>query len=142
MFGFHFRQPTERRAAATFQEWLSRFMVRTAAAGAAWVLMDPRMTVGPEGHVAFVMNSGAFSNDLKGAVISAILIGGFTSVREYWLGASKTGQEQAQSMSRIAEAAPAAVAAAAGATPTPTPVEIVAGAGVEEPIKTQEQPKS
>ena len=62
----------------------------------------------------------------------------------YWLGASKQGQDQAQSMSRIAEAAPgvaaAVVANAAPGTAEPVPVKIVAGAGTagSEPLNTQE----
>jgi hypothetical protein len=116
---------TAERRSTPFQEWLSRFMVRSAAAGAMWVLVDPRLTITSDGSIGFVMNSGAFSTDLKGAVISAILIGGFTSVREYWLGSSKTGQEQAQSMSRIAEAAPSVAAAVVAAATEPAKADTV-----------------
>lgn len=138
MFGFG--QP-ERRAAPAFQEWLSRFMVRTATLGATYVLVDPKITLTDQSF-AFVMNSGGFSGDTKGLVVGAILIGGYNSIREFWLGTSKSGQEQSQSMSRIAEATPTVAAAAvAAASAAPTPVEIVSGAGVEDPLKTQEQPK-
>lgn len=103
MFGFG--KATEsfvEKRATPFQEWLSKFMVRTASLGAAYVLVDPRLTA-TDSSLAFVMNSGGFSNDLKGMVIGAILVGGFSSVREFWLGTSKGGQEQAASQARIAE---------------------------------------
>lgn len=103
-----------------FQEWLSRFMVKVAALGAFYVLIDPKITA-TDAAFAFVMNSGGFSNDLKGMVIGAILVGGFSSVREFWLGTSKGGQEAAASLARTAEASsPVAVAAlVANAGPVP-----------------------
>jgi hypothetical protein len=101
---------TERRD-HPFQEWLSRFMVKVAAIGAFYVLIDPKVTA-TDNAFAFVMNSGGFSQDLKGMVIGAILVGGFSSVREFWLGTSKGGQEAAASLARTAEASsPVAVAA-------------------------------
>lgn len=118
---------SERRAAGPFQERLSLFMVIVAALGAAWVLVDPKLTV-PVGDVV-VNLGGGFSNDLKGAVISAILIGGWSAVKEYWLGSSAGGEKKAEAVSRIAEAAAPAAAAvaerAAGALKTET-VEVVA----------------
>lgn len=61
----------------------------------------------------------------------------------YWLGASKQGQDQAQSMSRIAEAAPAVAAAVVANAGEPMPVKIVEGAGTPggAPLNVTEQPK-
>lgn len=95
--------PVPERRAGRFTERLSMFMVITAALGAFMVLIDPRWT-GEFFGVKLSFGGEGFSADLKGAVISAILIGGWTAVKEYWLGASASGQNQSESMSRIAEA--------------------------------------
>lgn len=113
-----------RREPTRFTERLSTFMVMVAAGGAAWVLADPK-TVDP--IWGFSIGGEGFSADLKGAVISAILIGGWTAVKEYWLGASDTGRNQGATLGRIAEnAAPtttttAAATAAAVAAAVTTP---------------------
>lgn len=90
------------RRSPKFTEQLSAFMVWVAAFGAIVVLLDFKvtLTIGD----AIVSIGGNFSNDLKGAVISAILISGWTAVKEYWLGASATNQAQTESITRIAEA--------------------------------------
>lgn len=131
---------TERRS-SPFQEKLSLFMVIVAALGAAWVLVDPKITL-PAGDVV-VSLGGGFSNDLKGAVISAILIGGWSAVKEYWLGSSAGGEKKAEAVSRIAEAAAPAAAAvaerAAGLTPLKTDNLTVDAAGADININ-QEKP--
>lgn len=91
-----------RRTPDRFIEQLSRFMVAIAALGAFMVLLDPKITVTVAGQVVQFGGVG-FSADLKGAVISAILIGGWTAVKEYWLGASASGQKQVESVLRVAE---------------------------------------
>lgn len=104
------------RRAGKFTEVLSHFMVRVSALGAAWVLIDLRLDLVFSGHHIQIGGAG-FSDQLKGAVIALILVSGYTAVKEYWLGASATGEIQSASMSRIAEAsAPVAAAAAAAAT--------------------------
>lgn len=103
------------RRASVFTEKLSMFMVSVAALGAFVVLVEPQIDITQYG----VKFGTDFSADLKGAVITAILIGGWTAVKEYWLGSSAGGEKKADTVSRIAEAAApqaaAAVAAAAGA---------------------------
>lgn len=79
------------------------FMVWVGAIGAILVLIDIKFTF-MIGQQTITIGSG-FSPDLKGAVITAILISGYTAVKEYWLGASAGGQTQSESMSRIAETA-------------------------------------
>lgn len=102
------------KRAGRFIETLSMFMVRVATVGAVIVLVDVKLTFVIAQQVVSI--GSGFSPDLKGAVITAILIGGWTAVKEYWLGSSATGQTQSESMSRIAEAsAPAAAAAVAAA---------------------------
>ena len=101
------------RRARKFTEQLSMFMVAVAALGAFLVLIDPKFVITVFGQEIAIGGDG-FSADLKGAVISAILIGGWTAVKEFWLGASASGQQQGESIARMAEAAaPAAVVAAA-----------------------------
>lgn len=111
------------RRAPKFTEALSMFMVRVAAGGALIVLIDLKITFVIAGQTITV--GSGFSADLKGAVIASILISGYTAVKEFWLGASATGLQQAESISRIAEAsapvAAAAVAAANGRTPETQP---------------------
>ena len=107
------------KRAGRFTEKLSMFMAIASAMGGFYVLLDPRFTLTFYDQVVTIGGEG-FSADLKGAVVSLILIGGWTAIKEYWLGASASGQNQAESMSRIAEAsAPTAAAAAAAAKPAP-----------------------
>ena len=109
----------ERRQVSQFREQMSKWMLIVSALGGGYVLLDPVFTLTLWGQSVHVGGEG-FSADLKGAVVSLILIGGWTAVKEYWLGASATGQKQAESMSRIAEAAaPATAAAVAAATKPP-----------------------
>lgn len=93
----------EKRKGARYTEKLSTFMVVTAALGGIYVLLDPVFTITLFGQSVKLGGEG-FSADLKGAVVSLILIGGWTAVKEFWLGASASAQNQAASMSRIAEA--------------------------------------
>ena len=113
------------RRRSRFTEKLSLFMVVVAAIGALGVLMDPRVVILiPGGHTLTLGGADGFSADLKGAVISAILIGGWTAVKEYWLGASASGTRQSETVSRIAEASPATAAAAvAAAVAQPNPLQ-------------------
>lgn len=97
----------EEHRASPFTESLSKFMVVTAALGAFIVLFDPKFTLTFWGQIVTIGGDG-FSADLKGAVISAILIGGWTAVKEYWLGSSLGNVKSAESVQRIAEGVPPA----------------------------------
>lgn len=122
----------ERRRQGRFTERLSMFMCIVAALGAAVVLLDPKITFVVAGGHSISLGGEGFSADLKGAVIASILISGYTAVKEYWLGASATGQNQAESMSRIAEAsAPVAAAAAASNGIKAEDVTVAAAGDVE-----------
>lgn len=112
---------TEERRAGMFTERLSLFMVSVAALGAFLVLFDPKITLSLAGQDVIIGGDG-FSADLKGAVISAILIGGWTAVKEYWLGSSAGTVKSAETLQRIAEAVPPAVIS--------TPVEVDKPKGV------------
>lgn len=80
-----------RRAVNCFLQWLSMVICIFSFIGAAWVLCDPRISFS-YGTFRIELGQIPFSSDLKGAVISAILIGGFAGVTGYWLGASNTNR--------------------------------------------------
>jgi hypothetical protein len=106
----------EKRAAphTPFQEKLSSRMLMIAGVGAILVLLDPKMIIPLGADISLRIGGEGFSNDLKGMVIGAILVGGFNSIREFWLGTSVGGQKAADLVGRVAEAAaPAAVTALA-----------------------------
>lgn len=105
----------ERRKAPRFTERLSLFMVRIAALGGFFILLDPRFSGILLGQPLSIGGEG-FSADLKGAVVTVMLIGGWTAVKEFWLGASAGGQIQQATISRIAEAS-------TPTPPAPTPKE-------------------
>lgn len=92
----------EERRAGRFTETLSMFMVATAALGAFLVLLDPKLTITIAGQ-DLALGGDGFSADLKGAVISAILIGGWTAVKEYWLGSSAGSEKKSDTINRLTE---------------------------------------
>lgn len=102
-----------RRGSSRFTERLSVFMAGIAALGAFVVLLEPKIIYVFEGGSSITIGGVDFSDQLKGLVIGLILVSGFTSVKEFWLGQSVTGQNIAESQSRIAEAAAPVVAAVA-----------------------------
>lgn len=96
-----------------FLHKLALRMLWIAAVGAFVVLIDPRMTFPISADIVVQIGSKeGFSPDLKGAVVSLILIGGFTAVKEFFFGSSAGREKQGEALSRIAEAVPAAVAPA------------------------------
>ena len=86
-----------------FTERLSLLMVTVASLGAFLVLIDPKLTLQIAGQTV-VLGGGGFSADLKGAVVSLILIGGWSAVKEYWLGSSEGSSQKGEAIARIAEA--------------------------------------
>lgn len=115
------------RRAGKFSERLSVIVIITAALGAFAVLVDPKITLTLGGQI-IILGGDGFSSELKGAVITIMLIGGWTAVMNFWLGSSDGGQKQQQAIARIAEqSAPvsaAAVAAATGATAPTVPAKV------------------
>ena len=97
------------RRTSKFTERLSIFMVRVAAIGAAYVLLEPKFTFLIYGQVIAIGSAG-FSADLKGAVVSLILIGGWSAVKEFWLGTSASNEKGADSLRRMVENSPKNVA--------------------------------
>ena len=90
------------RRTSKFTERLSLFMVRVAAIGAAYVLLAPKFTFLISGQVIEI-GSGGFSADLKGAVVSLILIGGWSAVKEFWLGTSASSEKKSDALQRMVE---------------------------------------
>ncbi len=98
----------------TFIECLTYIVVFIAGMGGFYVLLDPVITLTFNGQSIKVGGDG-FAEQMKGAVIQTLLIGGWTTALAYWLGASKQGQESAQTVSQIASAAAPSQAAAVAA---------------------------
>ena len=120
----------ERRASAgKFLEWLSLILVFGSGTGAMFVLIDPVITFQTAAGTIIKIGGEGFSDQLKGAVVSMILVSGFAAVITYWLGASSQGAKAQDSVNTIATAsAPstaAAVAASMGAQAIPAKVDTV-----------------
>ena len=89
------------RRAGKFTEKLSIFMVSVAAFGAFLVLLDPVVTISEQVKIG----GEGFSADLKGAVVSLILIGGWSAVKEFWLGTSAGSEKKTDMIATMAAAA-------------------------------------
>lgn len=114
------RQPSK------FIERLSMALVILASVGTVIVLIDPVITLSLPSGTTIKFGGTGFSDQLKGAVVSLILVSGFAGVIAYWLGASNTGDKAQESVSAIASAAaPAQAAAVAAATGTPIKTDTV-----------------
>lgn len=94
------------RRPAEFAERLSIILVQGALVGGFIVLFDIKITLTIWGQVVSI--GSGFAAETKGMVLQSMLISGFAAVVGFWLGTTKQGQEQAQSVSRIAEAVPVA----------------------------------
>ena len=97
-----------------FTERISMFMVAVATIGAFLILLDPKFTLTVYGQVINIGGEG-FSQELKGAVVTIMLLGGWTSVQKFWLDTSDTARTQSQSIARIAESSPIGTVAAMAA---------------------------
>jgi hypothetical protein len=96
---------TERRS-KVFIEKLSMFMVSVAALGAFIVLFDPKFVITIAGQTISLGGATGFSADLKGAVVSLILIGGWTAVKEYWLGSSAGSDKKSDAIQKMIDVPP------------------------------------
>lgn len=111
----------DRRINGKFTERLSLIVTTTAALGGFLVLLDPKIALNVLGQT-FEFGGEGFSSELKGAVVTIMLLGGWTAVTGYWLGQSDSGQKQGATVARIAEqAAPSTASAVAAATAAPSP---------------------
>jgi hypothetical protein len=108
------RQPSK------FIERLSTMLVVLASVGTIIVLIDPVILLSLPSGTTIKFGGTGFSDQLKGAVVSLILVSGFAGVIAYWLGASNAGDKAQDSVNVIAQAAaPAQAAAVAAATGQP-----------------------
>lgn len=104
------------RRSKSFIERLSTMLILGAFVGGFIVLLDIKFTLTLWGQVVSIGGT-SYSPDVKGMVLQSMLITGFAAVVGFWLGTTKQGQEQAQSVSRIAESVPVAAAVAASVLP-------------------------
>lgn len=93
------------RRSTTFTQKISLIVVAIAGWGGLYVIADPVFTIDLWGQQVKFGGEG-FSEQLKGAVVQTLLIGGWTTVLSYWIGASASGAKQQESAQRIAEATP------------------------------------
>ena len=112
------------RRYSTFTQKISLIVVAISGVGGLYVLADPVFTLTWWGQTVKFGGEG-FSEQLKGAVVQTLLIGGWSLVLTYWIGSSASGAKQQESMSRIAEGP---------SVPVVTPAEIVPAA-VAETVK-------
>ncbi len=90
-----------RQSNTTFLYCLSIMLVLFSFGGAAWVLMDPLIVVGPFSWGSIAIGRTPFSADLRGSVVSTILVGGFAGVVGYWLGSSNATNKPASPSTAI-----------------------------------------
>lgn len=128
----------DKRRAGDFIERLSTILVVGSFLGAFLVLLDFKLVLTISGQI--VQIGSGFAQETKGMVLQSMLITGFAAVVAFWYGTTKQGQDQAQSVNKIAEAASpaqaAAVAAATGATPAAPPPEPKAATDLQQPKGT------
>lgn len=108
-----------------FIERLSYMLVIFSAIGATIVLLDPIVTFTTANGTVIKLGGDGFSDQIKGAVISLVLVSGFAAVITYWLGASNQGVKAQESVNTIAQAAaPATAAAVAASRSEPVPATV------------------
>lgn len=95
----------DERRSSTFTQKISLIVIIIAGCGGLYVLADPVFTLSLWGQDIKFGGEG-FSEQLKGAVVQTLLIGGWTTVLAYWIGASASGAKQQESAQRIAEGVP------------------------------------
>jgi hypothetical protein len=106
-----------------FIERLSMTLVVVSAIGAILVLIDPVIQFQLQSGTVMKFGGEGFSDQLKGAVISLILVSGFAAVISYWLGASNQGVKAQDSVNNIAQAAtPSPNNGTRNAAPAATPI--------------------
>ena len=113
----------DERRSGTFTQKISLIVLFIAGWGGLYVLADPVFTLHWWGQEVKFGGEG-FSEQLKGAVVQTLLIGGWTSVLAYWIGASASDNKQRESAQRIAEN-----------TPVVTPADQIVPAAVAEVVK-------
>lgn len=102
----------EERRQNDFIEKLSYMLIIGAYIGGFIVLLDIKLTT------SWIVLGSGFSPEVKGVVLQSMLITGFAAVVAFWLGTTKQGQDQAQSVNKIAEATvPASAATPANQSP-------------------------
>src|ERR1035437_8132651 len=129
---------TEERRSPVFIEHLSIIIVFFAGLGALLVLIDPVLTLNVIGGNTVKIGGNGFSEQLKGAVVQSLMIGGFTAAVQYWLGSTAGGQRQQETVARIAEASAPSTAAAVAATVAASTAAATPGTAIPlVPVETQ-----
>lgn len=110
-----------------FVERLSCVLVVFSAIGAMIVLIDPVLSINLGNGNSIKIGGEGFADQMKGAVLTLILVAGFTAVVNYWLGASNTGDKAQESVNAIAKSAAPISGTGSGTTIETPRVDIDAG---------------
>lgn len=105
--------PTVDKNPSTFRQVLSLVLVVISGMGALLVLVDPVITFETAAGTIIKVGGNGFADQMKGAVVTMILIGGFTGVVGYWLGQSASGDKSSETIGKIAQDSPTVAAAVA-----------------------------
>lgn len=105
------QKASESRLQLLFTMALSAFLIVASMAGAFLVMLDPVGIVEINGYPVKIGGEG-FAEQMKGAVLTLILIGGFTAVVNFWIRISNQEARAQEATTSIAQAAAPAAAAA------------------------------
>lgn len=131
----------EHQRSESFVEKLSIILVIGAYLGGFIVLLDIKFVLTFGEQVITIGKKEGFSPELIGVVLQSMLITGFAAVVGYWLSTTKQGQEQAQTMSKIAEA-PTVAATIALNEPKVTAAPINPATGIIPAVEVAMPPPS
>jgi hypothetical protein len=102
------------RRGGGFNEKLAFVLVIGGIIGALVVLLDPVITITTSAGTVLHFGGTGFSDQLKGAVVSMILVSGFAAVITYYFGSSNSDKVKNQTISALAASSlPAALEPAA-----------------------------
>lgn len=106
-----------------FIERLSCILVVFSAIGAMLVLVDPVLTLQLGNGNTLKIGGEGFADQMKGAVLTLILVAGFTAVVQYWLGASNQGDRAQENVNKIAASAMPAGGGTGDGSQPPAPIQ-------------------
>ena len=90
------------RRAGEFNEKLAIVLVIGGILGAMLVLIDPVLTITMKNGVTLHLGGTGFSDQLKGAVVSMILVSGFANAVAFYFGSSNSDKMKNQTINTLA----------------------------------------
>jgi|SRR5665647_1587267 len=86
----------------SFNDKLALILVSAGIIGALLVLIDPVFAITLKNGFTLHIGGSGFSDQMKGAVITMILVGGFTAVITYYFGSSNADKVKNETISNLA----------------------------------------